>query len=81
MITQNYVDNIFNRSNTSMVTNGEYYVLTTILPNRYTLSVAKNSPDECVKWTKQKIKELEDYLERDKIFYGYDLAEEYIEEV
>lgn len=80
MITDNYVNNIFNRSITDLETNGEFYILTTILPNGYTLSVSRTSPESCVSWTKQKIKELEGYLERDKVFYGYDLAEEFVDE-
>ena len=80
MVSDNYVNNLFNRSNTSLETNGEFYVLTTILPNGYVLSRADVSPESCVLWTKQMIKELEGYLERDKVFYGYDLAEEFVDD-
>lgn len=77
MISEDYVKNIFNRSNTKLETNGEYYVLTTTLPNRHIISVADDSVEGCTKLTKSKIRELESYLEKDKIFYGYDLDNEY----
>lgn len=80
MLSEDYIKNIFNRSNTELTTNGESYVLTTTLPNCFTISVADETIERCVDLTKSKIRELETYLEKDRTFYGYDLDNEYSEE-
>lgn len=80
MLSKEYVQNIFDRSNTDLKTNGEYYTLTTTLPNMFCISITSDSVENCVGLTKNKIYELESYLEKDRIHYGYDLDNEYTEE-
>lgn len=76
-MTDNYIQNIFDRSNTSLETNGEVYVLITTLPNSYVLSTVGKSVEHCTRLVKEKIRELESYLELDKKYYNYDLQNEY----
>lgn len=80
MLSDKYIQNIFDRSITKLETNGESYVLTTTLPNMFCISVASDSAENCVGLTKNKIYELESYLEKDRIHYGYDLDNEFSEE-
>lgn len=80
MLSKAYVQNIFDRSITKLETNGESYVLTVILPNTFCISVAGETVDMCVQSVKNKIYELESYLEKDRKHYGYDLENEYTEE-
>lgn len=80
MISKDFVQNIFDRSITDLQTNNEYYVLVTTLPNGYVITVSSDSVENAVGLTKNKIYELESYLERDKVFYGYDLGNEFSEE-
>lgn len=77
MVSEKYVQNIFDRSNTELSTNGEFYILRVTLPNGYTIATTGEDVSRCTNAAKDKIFELESYLERDKVFYGYDLESEY----
>ena len=77
MVSEKYVQNIFDRSITELSTNGEFYILRATLPNGHTIVVADTDVNRCTRLVKSKIYELESYLERDKVFYGYDLESEY----
>ncbi len=77
MLSKAYVQNIFDRSQTELRTDGEFYVLTVTLPNTFVIATTGETVDMCVQTVKNKIFELESYLERDKKHYGYDLENEF----
>ena len=77
MVSEKYVQNIFDRSITELSSNGEFYILRATLPNGYTIAIANEDVSKCTRLVKDKIYELESYLERDKVYYGYDLESEY----
>lgn len=77
MISDNYINNIYNRSIVDFETNGETYIIKVTLPNSYVLCIVGESIEQCVRMAKDKIRELELYLETDKKYYNYDLGNEY----
>lgn len=76
-VSYDYVNNIYSRSNISLETNGECYIMKLTLPNSFVLCIVGNDTRHCAELAKEKIRELESYLETDKKFYNYDLGNEY----
>lgn len=80
MISDNYIQNILDRSDiVENEINGQY-LMGVVLPNKFFLNVIGRNRSECISHIKFKISELETYLERDKVYYNYDLEDEFINE-
>lgn len=77
MITESYLQNIFDNSYTERIIGEFNSILYIELPNGYVFSVSSSNIDILPILAKEKIRELESYLERDKEHYGYDTEGEY----
>lgn len=81
MVSDSYVQNIIDRS---VIEWRECYkdlfIMICKLPNGFAFSEEGANKQECVRKVKTTVKRLETYLEADKVYYNYDLEEEFINE-
>jgi hypothetical protein len=77
MISEAYVQNIFDKSYMETLEAPGTIILIIEMPNKFIFSVSSSTKEKAVELAKHKIAELETYLEVDKKHYGYDFEGEY----
>lgn len=77
IVTNSYIQNIIDRSKIEKTEYEGVVILAITLPNTYVLVVSGYDEQECLDKARERIFELEVYLNLDKETYGYEFEGEY----